>query len=207
MPPPGSMPYSLSGIVPPPGSLPFPRPLFIIFPFFIAPPPGAMVPPPNRFPPFLMRAPLPSEMQGRMPFMPNSPSGGMPSISSDKGSVTLDGLVNVPVSSAETSKTSVQDSHVSSDPELQRQWDERQAGMRLLQTVCKFMIGILSRNLYPIKAELFEFLPMLCLNESNELEPELARDCMSALSVMSGIILYLSILFISGITIRNSKSA
>jgi proteasome activator subunit 4 len=48
------------------------------------------------------------------------------------------------------------------------------------------MIGILSRNLYPLKSELFELLPMLCLNESNELEPELARDCMSALSVMSG---------------------
>merc|ERR1719354_1501582 len=191
------MPYSARGIGPLPGSLPFPRPPSMLPPpgamlpppGAMVPPFGAMVPPPNSFPPFLMRAPPPSEMQGRMPFMPNSPSGGMPSISSGKGSVTLGGLVNVPVSSAETSKTSVQDSHVSSDPELQRQRDERQAGVRLLQTVCKFMIGILSRNLYPIKAELFEFLPMLCLNESNELEPELARDCMSALSVMSGSLL------------------
>jgi len=74
---------------------------------------------------------------------------------------------------------------------LQRRWDERQDGVRLLQTVCKFMIGILSRNLYPLKPELFELLPMLCLNESNELEPELARDCMSALSVMSGSLISL----------------
>jgi len=86
-------------------------------------------------------------------------------------------------------KVAVQDSHVSFDPELQRRWDERQAGVRLLQTACKFIIGILSRNLYPMKAELFEFLPMLCINESNELEPELARDCTTALSVMSGTLL------------------
>ncbi len=189
MPPPGSMPSPPGGMFPPPGSMPYPRPpppgAMILPPGAMRPPPGAMVPPPNGFPPFLMRGPPPPEMQGRMPFMPHFPPGSVPGTSSDKGSAGM-----VPMMPAETSKTSVQDSHVSSDPELQRQWDERQAGVRLLQTVCKFMIGILSRNLYPLKAELFEFLPMLCLNESNELEPELARDCMSALSVMSGKFFY-----------------
>ena len=78
------------------------------------------------------------------------------------------------------------------DGELARRWEERQAGVRLLQTVCKLLAGVLLRSLfslkrteveklfvcrnwYSVKPQLFRFLEMLALNESSELEPDLAR--------------------------------
>merc|ERR1719481_597357 len=64
-------------------------------------------------------------------------------------------------------------------------WESRQQGVRLLQTVCKLIAGVLLRNWYSIKPQLYQFLPMLALNESSELEPELARDCNIALACMA----------------------
>ena len=37
------------------------------------------------------------------------------------------------------------------DAELVRRWEERQAGVRLLQTVCKLLAGVLLRSLLPLK--------------------------------------------------------
>ena len=34
------------------------------------------------------------------------------------------------------------------DGELARRWEERQAGVRLLQTVCKLLAGVLLRSLF-----------------------------------------------------------
>merc|ERR1719186_2323673 len=50
-------------------------------------------------------------------------------------------------------------------------WEERQVGVRLLQTICKLIAGLLLRNNYTVKAELYQFLGMLCTNESSELNP------------------------------------
>merc|ERR1719383_1546674 len=75
------------------------------------------------------------------------------------------------------------------DPEHQRLWEERQDGVRLLQTISKLTISLLVRNFYPIKPDLFKLLPMLCINESSELEPELARDCTVALAYLGGALL------------------
>jgi len=75
------------------------------------------------------------------------------------------------------------------DPEHQRLWEERQDGVRLLQTIGKLTISLLVRNFYPVKADLFKLLPMLCINESSELEPELARDCTVALAYLGGALL------------------
>jgi len=72
---------------------------------------------------------------------------------------------------------------------LQRKWEERQDGVRLLQTVCKLTTNLLVRNFYPVKQELFKLLPMMCLNESSELEPELARDCTVALACLAEALL------------------
>lgn len=71
------------------------------------------------------------------------------------------------------------------DSELAARWEERQSGVRLLQTMCKLMAGVLLRNWYSVKPELYQFLEMLALNESSELEPDLARDCNVAMACLA----------------------
>merc|ERR1719384_2439034 len=73
--------------------------------------------------------------------------------------------------------------------ELADKWEERQSGVRLLQTMCKLLAGVLLRNWYTIKPELFQLLEMLALNESSELEPDLAGDCNLALACLATCIL------------------
>jgi len=73
-------------------------------------------------------------------------------------------------------------------------WEERQSGVRLLQTMCKLVAGVLLRNWYTVKPELFQLLEMLALNESSELEPDLARDCNVALACLSTCIVPLKVL-------------
>merc|ERR1712013_967912 len=80
------------------------------------------------------------------------------------------------------------------DGDLAKRWEERQAGVRLLQTVCKLLAGVLLRNWYSVKPQLFRFLEMLALNESSELEPDLARDCNVALACLSTCIVPLNVL-------------
>ena len=83
--------------------------------------------------------------------------------------------------------------------------EERQIAIRLLQTsiylfflillykslivisfiVSKFMTGILTRRNGPPDPILFELLPLLCINESNDFEPNLARDCTISLAALS----------------------
>jgi len=75
------------------------------------------------------------------------------------------------------------------DQELSVKWEERQSGVRLLQTMCKLIAGVLLRNWYTIKPELFQLLEMLALNESSELEPDLGQDCNLALACLSTCIL------------------
>eukprot|EP00092_Neocalanus_flemingeri_P031411 GFUD01034116.1.p1 GENE.GFUD01034116.1~~GFUD01034116.1.p1 ORF type:complete len:1998 (+),score=527.07 GFUD01034116.1:71-6064(+) len=77
---------------------------------------------------------------------------------------------------------------------LAEKWEERQSGVRLLQTVCKLVSGVLLRNWYTVKPELFKVLEMLALNESSELEPDLARDCNVALACLSTCIVPLKVL-------------
>ena len=73
--------------------------------------------------------------------------------------------------------------------DLADKWEERQAGVRLLQTLCKLLAGLLLRNWYTIKPQLFQLLEMLALNESSELEPDLAQDSSLALACISSCIL------------------
>lgn len=59
--------------------------------------------------------------------------------------------------------------------------------------MCKLLAGVLLRNWYSIKPELYQFLEMLALNESSELEPDLARDCNMALAVLATAIVPLKV--------------
>ena len=60
--------------------------------------------------------------------------------------------------------------------------------------MCKLVAGVLLRNWYTVKPDLFKFLEMLALNESSELEPDLARDCNVALACLSTCIVPLKVL-------------
>lgn len=81
--------------------------------------------------------------------------------------------------------------------DLAEKWECRQSGVRLLQTICKLIAGVLLRNWYTVKPDLFKFLEMLALNESSELEPDLARDCNVALACLSTCIVPLNVLTIA----------
>merc|ERR1711915_763997 len=81
--------------------------------------------------------------------------------------------------------------------DLAEKWECRQSGVRLLQSICKLIAGVLLRNWYTVKPDLFKFLEMLALNESSELEPDLARDCNVALACLSTCIVPLNVLTIA----------
>ena len=49
----------------------------------------------------------------------------------------------------------------------------------------KFLTGSLMRAFNPVKPECFLLLPVLCANESSELEPNLSRDCLVTLACLS----------------------
>ena len=80
------------------------------------------------------------------------------------------------------------------DPLLQAKWERRQDGVRLLQTTCKLLAGVLVRNFYNVKPAMFRLLKLLCLNESSELEPDLARDCTVALACLAGKLSFTSVI-------------
>jgi hypothetical protein len=208
--PPGLLPPP--GMTPPPpvlspGMMPPPTP-HMLPPNSMVIPPGMMMPPgmlpPGVTPPPLMRLPPPEEMMrliesgGRLPPPPELLKM-MPPLVGGNGLVEK----NSPGGEASTANgplSSMGDcpigggggggSRLHQDPRLQSEWERRQDGVRLLQTTCKLMAGVLVRNFYPVKPALYRLLGLLCLNESSELEPDLARDCTVALSCLAGKLSY-----------------
>ena len=154
--PPGMMPL---GMMPPGMMAPGMMPPGMVPPGMV--PPGMI--PPGMIPPGIMP---PGMMPPGMMPLGMVPPGMMPP-------VALQDLNEHPSESVD-------------DPSLLKKWEERQDGVRLLQTVCKLTSNLLVRNFYPVKPELFKLLHMICLNESSELEPELARDCTVALACLAG---------------------
>ncbi|XP_071746308.1 LOW QUALITY PROTEIN: proteasome activator complex subunit 4 [Lepeophtheirus salmonis] len=66
---------------------------------------------------------------------------------------------------------------------------ELQKGMRLLQTVSKFVTCIITRGLSEIRIDYFNLLPMLCVHQANSFELSLAQDCTDSLAALSQSIL------------------
>ena len=58
----------------------------------------------------------------------------------------------------------------------------------------KFLAGILTRAFSGPKPEYYKLLPMLCTNESNDFEPNLARDCAVTLAYLAQVIVPLSVI-------------
>lgn len=100
---------------------------------------------------------------------------------------------NTAVSRDSTTTSSNCDAPHLTDSHLLAQWEERQDGVRLLQTVCRLTTSVIVLNFYPVKPILYRLLAMLCINESSELEPELARDCTTALANLAGALLPLEV--------------
>ena len=140
------------------------------------PPPGAL----QQAPPDLQNM-LKMMGNGRLPGMPSGLRLGM----SPRGPPPIEYLLPPPLLHAlsEVIKPDEKDS------ELDEKWNERQSGVRLLQTMCKLIAGVLLRNWYTIKPEIFQLLEMLALNENSELEPDLAQDCNLALACLATCIL------------------
>ena len=189
--PPGMMPPGImaAGMVPPGMVSPRTVPAGMMPPGMVTPgmiPPGMMPPgmmPPGMMPPGMMPP-------GMMPpgIMPPGmmPPGIMPPGMMPPG-MTPPGILASGMMPQETLQDKNEHPGESlDDPSLLKKWEERQDGVRLLQTVCKLTSNLLVRNFYPVKPELFKLLHMMCLNESSELEPELARDCTVALACLAG---------------------
>jgi len=69
--------------------------------------------------------------------------------------------------------------------EKSAEYEKRQSAIRLLHTVCKLLAGSVLRAFNPVKKEFFRLMPVLCMNESSEMEPHLARDCTVALACLA----------------------
>merc|ERR1711894_650577 len=77
---------------------------------------------------------------------------------------------------------------------ISEEFGKRQVAIRMLQTVSKFLAGILTRAFNGPKPEYYKLLPMLCTNESNDFEPNLARDCAVTLAYLAQVIVPLNVL-------------
>jgi len=80
------------------------------------------------------------------------------------------------------------------DGKVSEELGKRQIAIRLLQTVAKFLAGILTRAFNGPKPEYFKLLPMLCANESNDFEPNLARDCAVTLAYLAQVIVPIEVI-------------
>eukprot|EP00094_Tigriopus_californicus_P000230 TCALIF_00223-PA protein Name:"Similar to psme4 Proteasome activator complex subunit 4 (Xenopus laevis)" AED:0.06 eAED:0.06 QI:66/0.84/0.71/1/0.84/0.85/14/306/1826 len=68
------------------------------------------------------------------------------------------------------------------------EYEKRQVAIRLLQTTARFLYGSLIRAYNGAKPEIFKLLPVLCNNEANDFEPNLARDCKVTLATIGSMI-------------------
>jgi len=61
---------------------------------------------------------------------------------------------------------------------------EKKSAVALMKTVCKWLLGNLTRAMYTAPPEFFKFLPLLCKLESNDSDEELKQDCMITLACL-----------------------
>ena len=183
MPPPEMM-AQLRAMMPPPGGPRGPPP-----PEFLAqlrdmlPPPGGPggpgMPPPGMSPPpgpGGMPPPPPMEM-----LMGGPPPRGPPPPGMMMGMPPPGGPEFLAMMESMNGFTTNGETGAAADPEKEK----RREAMRLMQTVCKCIEGCLLRDFKGPREEYYKLLPMLCMHESNELEPHLARDCSSTLAYLA----------------------
>ncbi|XP_054158581.1 proteasome activator complex subunit 4B-like [Oppia nitens] len=70
-----------------------------------------------------------------------------------------------------------------------QQQQERKDAANLLKTICKWIVGNVSRVAYSAPPELFRFLPILCLMQSETSDEELIRETFVAIIMLSHALL------------------
>ncbi|KAG7163660.1 Proteasome activator complex subunit 4-like [Homarus americanus] len=63
--------------------------------------------------------------------------------------------------------------------------EERKATVRLMNTVCRWLVGQMGRSYNGVTPEIYRFLPHLCQLESVDNDPELRGNCVATLAVIS----------------------
>lgn len=63
--------------------------------------------------------------------------------------------------------------------------EEEEVPKRLLKTVCKWIIGSLSRSQFAAKPEFYEIFPILCQLENSEADEELNKLCLCTLATLA----------------------
>ncbi|XP_068219564.1 proteasome activator complex subunit 4-like isoform X1 [Palaemon carinicauda] len=85
-------------------------------------------------------------------------------------------------------KNNVLDNHVKSPVNgfiVASGTEERKAAIRLMNTLCRWLVGQMGRSYNGISPEMYRFLPHLCQLESVDNDPELRNNCVAALALMS----------------------
>ena len=83
--------------------------------------------------------------------------------------------------------------------------EEKEQGLRLLQTISKWLFSSFAHNLGPTRPHLFKLLPLLLGYEWYDKDPQIAQDCQIALSCLSRVPLPLSSLAPALATIENTS--
>ena len=65
--------------------------------------------------------------------------------------------------------------------------EEKEQGLRLLQTISKWIFSSFAHNLGPTRPHLFKLLPLLLGYEWYDKDPQIAQDCQIALSCLSRV--------------------
>ncbi|XP_050688195.1 proteasome activator complex subunit 4-like isoform X2 [Eriocheir sinensis] len=63
--------------------------------------------------------------------------------------------------------------------------EERKTAVRLMNTVCRWLVGQIGRCYNGVTPEIYRFLPYLCQLESVDNDPELRGNCVATLAVLS----------------------
>ncbi|KAK7086905.1 Proteasome activator complex subunit 4 [Halocaridina rubra] len=63
--------------------------------------------------------------------------------------------------------------------------EERKVAVRLMNTVCRWLVGQMGRSYNGITPEMYRFLPHLCQLESVDNDPELRNNCVATLALIS----------------------
>jgi len=87
------------------------------------------------------------------------------------------------------------------------QSEARDSSLRLLQTLSKWISSSCVSHVGPVKGHVFQFLPLLLGFEWYDNDPQIARDCQTALSCLSRVLLPASTLPIMLKVVRQSASS
>ncbi|XP_047484565.1 proteasome activator complex subunit 4-like isoform X1 [Penaeus chinensis] len=101
------------------------------------------------------------------------------------GDVICQPMEVIPTLSVEL-KNHVHKNHIKSQANgFVRGNEERKTAVRLMNTVCRWLVGQMGRCYNGVTPEIYRFLPYLCQLESVDNDPELRGNCVATLAIIS----------------------